>query len=526
MGEKVFLALLTLWAFSSPFVPASCDGLVRINLKKNKLDSNLLRAARTVARENICLQGRGLQQSLGDSNMDFVSLKNFMDARYYGKISIGTPPQNFTVVFDTGSSNLWVPSLKCYFSIACFFHSRYRSGQSCSYRMNGKSSKISYGIGLVSGFLSQDHVRIGNLIIKDHVFTEVKKESNPILLLATFDGILGLGFQEISAGGIPPIWQPMIEQNLIKEQVFSFWLNRNVEDTDGGEIVFGGVDPQHFKGNHTFVPVTRKGYWQFELGDFVIGNESTGVCSTGCDAIMDSGTSMLAGPTSAVTQINHAIGACQRGMQGSREHGLLLHFCTHKHIPFNNISLHQAHNVCGHIGLCSLDGAINMGIESVLDRRSGEGSSSGYDALCKKRRKTAVCSACQMAVVWMQKQLKRNQTRDRILKYVDELCERVPNPMRESAVNCDRISSMPDVSFRIGSKDFRLAPDQYIIKLEQGDTTICLSGFVPLDVRPPGGPLCLNALLWMLQDSWGRLHGAYHTAFDFGNLRIGFAEAA
>lgn len=54
----------------------------------------------------------------------------------------------------------------------------------------------------------------------------------------------------------------MIEQNLIKERVFSFWLNRNVDDTDGGEIVFGGVDPHHFKGDHTFVPVTRKGYWQ------------------------------------------------------------------------------------------------------------------------------------------------------------------------------------------------------------------------------------------------------------------------
>jgi len=54
----------------------------------------------------------------------------------------------------------------------------------------------------------------------------------------------------------------MVEQGLIQEPVFSFWLNRKPEEEEGGEIVFGGVDPAHYKGNHTYVPVTRKGYWQ------------------------------------------------------------------------------------------------------------------------------------------------------------------------------------------------------------------------------------------------------------------------
>lgn len=57
----------------------------------------------------------------------------------------------------------------------------------------------------------------------------------------------------------------MVNQGLVKDPVFSFWLNRNIEGEEGGEIVFGGVDTDHFKGKHTYVPVTRRGYWQVSL---------------------------------------------------------------------------------------------------------------------------------------------------------------------------------------------------------------------------------------------------------------------
>lgn len=106
--------------------------------------------------------------------------------------------------------------------------------------------------------------------MEHQVFTEAVREPSITFLFAKFDGILGLGFKEIAVDDVTPVWYNMLDQGLVPEPVFSFWLNRNAVDSNGGELVFGGVDPNHYEGNHTYVPVTRKGYWQFDMGDFLI----------------------------------------------------------------------------------------------------------------------------------------------------------------------------------------------------------------------------------------------------------------
>ncbi|KAK6133227.1 hypothetical protein DH2020_032988 [Rehmannia glutinosa] len=492
--------------YSLAFSASDNDGLIRIGLKKLKLDQNNRLAARLDSKEGEALRAsirkyspRG--KALNNTETDIVALKNYMDAQYFGEIGVGTPPQKFTVIFDTGSSNLWVPSAKCYFSVsideAFGLYEFEDSGR--------RSAAIQYGSGSISGFVSEDNVEIGDLVVKSQEFIEATSEPSVTFLVAKFDGILGLGFKEISVGNSTPVWYNMITQGLVKDPVFSFWLNRNVNDEEGGQIVFGGVDPNHFKGQHTYVPVTQKGYWQFEMGDVLIDGKKSGYCNGGCAAIADSGTSLIAGPTTVIAMINHAIGAsgvvskeCKSVVQqyGQTIMDLL-------------VAQVKPQKICSQVGLCTFDGThgVSGGIESVVDENAGR--SSGVHE--------AMCPACEMAVVWMQNQLRQNKTQHHILNYVNELCDRMPNPMGESSVDCGSISSMPSVSFTIGGKIFDLSPKEYILKVGEGAEAQCISGFTGLDIPPPRGPL------WILGDIF---MGRYHTVFDYGKLRVGFAEAA
>ncbi|KHN03082.1 Aspartic proteinase [Glycine soja] len=94
---------------------------------------------------------------------------------------------------------------------------------------------------------------------------------------------------------------------------------------------------------------------------------------------------------------------------------------------------------------------VDVGIKSVVDENERK-SSGGHHG--------AACPACEMAVVWMQNQLSRNQTQDQILSYINQLCDKMPSPMGESAVDCGNISSLPVVSFTIGGRTFDLSPEE------------------------------------------------------------------
>jgi len=245
------------------------------------------------------------QSFKGDSADHTVPISNFLNAQYFSEISVGSPPQDFKVVLDTGSSNLWVPSSECG-SIACYLHSKYDHSSSSTYKKNGSNFEIRYGSGELAGYVSEDTVRIGDLEIKNQLFAEATSEPGLAFAFGRFDGILGLGYDTISVNKMPPPFYNMLDQKLLDEPVFAFYLS-DTNEADDSEVTFGGVNKDHYEGTMTKIPLRRKAYWEVDLDAITFGDSTAEIDNTG--VILDTGTSLIALPSTLAELLNKEIGA-------------------------------------------------------------------------------------------------------------------------------------------------------------------------------------------------------------------------
>jgi hypothetical protein len=95
-------------------------------------------------------QGAPSEHFLQQASNDEIYVKDYMNTQYFLEVNIGTPAQTFTVVPDTGSSNLWVYSKDCG-TLVCNGHNLFDGKSSKTYTKKTNDFAISYGSGSIDG---------------------------------------------------------------------------------------------------------------------------------------------------------------------------------------------------------------------------------------------------------------------------------------------------------------------------------------------------------------------------------------
>lgn len=167
-----------------------------------------------------------------------IDLSDFTDAQYYGPVQVGG--QKFKVIFDTGSSNLWVPSNKAGFMVK-MLHDTFDPSKSSTFVKSDADFTITYGSGSVKGKQATDTLTVAGMDVTKFRFGLCDSVSmgpaNISYYMAKFDGILGLGWPKISMYQMPVVIDQMKAQGKLDNRSFSFLLSH----PDGkNALTFGG----------------------------------------------------------------------------------------------------------------------------------------------------------------------------------------------------------------------------------------------------------------------------------------------
>lgn len=268
------------------------------------------------------------------------SLHNFVDLQYYGDMSIGG--QDLKVILDTGSFEVVVFGAVCE---GCGIAGRYNQHASVSFKNGHRTMTHAYGSGSCEAEDGYDNVRIGQLNAPHQALWVTTQCHMPLLESAAFNAVVGLGppgqpvysaqedVKQLSKSAkrfksrgqaVPPSLDEQIRSlkavlEAAKEKTdtletlgvktFSTCLGR--APGSKGFLIWN----DHTREGHPGVMklrVTGNITWSLAVENFKIGYKVMG-CESGCGAIVDTGTSLIAVPSPMYQQISFAVQSLGNG---------------------------------------------------------------------------------------------------------------------------------------------------------------------------------------------------------------------
>ncbi|KAN0066048.1 hypothetical protein ACQY0O_000141 [Thecaphora frezii] len=251
------------------------------------------------------------------------------DSYYYAQLSVGTPKQNFNVILDTGSADFWLVDSVCGSSNNCDDDlNKYKPSASSTHIGSSNQFQVSYGTGAVQGTLAADTVSLAGYTVNNLTFAQADSVAQDTIESPS-SGIMGMGFQTLASSGATPFWQVLAQQGVLQTNAFTFQLTRNIDNVDvsssnansvlnsGGVFTLGEIDSNQYSGDITYIDIPNNlertqglGYWTIPLDGISINGQNADI-GDGPLAAIDTGTTLIGGPQSAVRAVYSLISGSQ-----------------------------------------------------------------------------------------------------------------------------------------------------------------------------------------------------------------------
>ncbi|KAI9206937.1 eukaryotic aspartyl protease-domain-containing protein [Polychytrium aggregatum] len=249
-----------------------------------------------------------------------LSLISGADLSYMGNITLGTPPQAFQVILDTGSANLWVTTTQTTPKVTTVNPFSSTSSSTYVQTANGNGVSIQYGTGSLSGYLAQDTFGVAGISVqKQDILLATQLDAAMASQLSSgtrWDGIWGLAFPSLASGTASVRPTPPFQnlQQVFSSATFAFWIgSASSTSVSGGEMVLGGCNPNHFTGSLQCSPVVPStsgnfDHWRVSMPSIFMGSQNITFPFSNKHAILDTGTSFIGFPSAVYQTVMASIG--------------------------------------------------------------------------------------------------------------------------------------------------------------------------------------------------------------------------
>ncbi|GAA5900254.1 hypothetical protein JCM6882_002288 [Rhodosporidiobolus microsporus] len=219
-------------------------------------------------------------------------------------IQVGTPAQDVSVMFDTGSPDFFIP-VTCGTNCAAGF---FGASKSSTFRNKTVEYTIEYAAGAsATGNLATDKVSVGGLAVEQQAFLAATEQV--VTKKTDFAGVFGLGYHGPSLIGSPSFLDNLLASKQLAGNRFSLYFNR---ETDGSELILGGVDSSKYEGSFTTVGGLNKGpHWSLRGQGYTVDGKPAYRIRT--QTFVDSGSNINIVPRAVAAAIYRDIPDQQNG---------------------------------------------------------------------------------------------------------------------------------------------------------------------------------------------------------------------